>query len=126
MLVFEDKNQPDWTFIINANERFLVVCAKFSTMRKHQVLYADIGAGINDQLEFKPLVKERSTTFKFIHSVGDKMYFSTKYKAKKSRVLEFDISKPIGDNWKPFLERDDSIELASRINNDTLLLLQAN
>lgn len=122
-LVYERKDQPDYSFAANASEdgRYLIVSVGQGTERKNLVLYRDLKAkGKNAAL--KELISEWTAEYEFIGNVGSKFYFRTDDDAPRGRIVAIDVTKPARKNWKTVVEQnDDSLQSADLVGGQLVL-----
>lgn len=122
-LVYERKDQPDYSFAADASEdgRYLIVSVGQGTERKNLVLYRDLKAkGKNAAL--KELISEWTAEYEFIGNVGSKFYFRTDDDAPRGRIVAIDVTKPARKNWKTVVEQsDDSLQSADLVGGQLVL-----
>lgn len=115
VLVYERKDQPDWSFGADASEdgRYLIVSVSRGTEHKNLVLFRDLKA---KKPEIKELIAEWKAEYDFIGNVGSKFYFRTDDEAPRGRIIAIDATKPARKNWKTVVEQSDdsllSVEMA--------------
>lgn len=122
-LVYERKDQPDYSFAADATEdgRYLLVLVGQGTERKNLVLYRDLKAkGKNAAI--KELIGEWKAEYDYIGNVGTKFYFRTDDDAPRGRVIAIDLAKPARKNWKTVVEQsDDSLQSADLVGGQLVL-----
>ncbi|GMV29439.1 MAG: protease [Rhodanobacteraceae bacterium] len=122
-LVYERKDQPDYSFAADATEdgRYLLVFVGQGTERKNLVLYRDLKAkGKNAAI--KELIGDWKAEYDYIGNVGTKFYFRTDDDAPRGRVIAIDLAKPARKNWKTIVEQsDDSLQSADLVGGQLVL-----
>lgn len=114
-LVYERKDQPDWSFGADASDdgRYLIVSVFRSTERKNLILYRDLKAKGN---VLKELITDWSAEYDFLGNVGSKLYFRTDDDAPRGRIIAIDVTKPARKNWKTVVaQNDDSLQSADLV-----------
>ncbi|MCQ4163813.1 prolyl oligopeptidase family serine peptidase [Tahibacter harae] len=114
-LVYERKDQPDWSFGADASEdgRYLIVSVSRGTERKNLVLYRDLKA---KGTVLKELISDWTAEYDFLGNVGTKLYFRTDDDAPRGRIIAIDVAKPARKNWKTVVAQgDDSLQSADLV-----------
>jgi prolyl oligopeptidase len=122
-LVYERKDQPDYSFGADATEdgRYLLVFIGQGTERKNLVLYRDLKAKGKNAL-LKELIGEWKAEYEYVGNVGTKFYFRTDDDAPRGRIVAIDLAKPARKNWKTVVEQnDDSLQSADLIGGQLVL-----
>lgn len=114
-LVYERKDQPDWSFGADASDdgRYLIVSVSRGTERKNLVLYRDLKA---KGTALKELISDWTAEYEFLGNVGTKLYFHTDDDAPRGRIIAIDVAKPARKNWKTVVAQgDDSLQSADLV-----------
>ncbi|TDR43130.1 prolyl oligopeptidase [Tahibacter aquaticus] len=123
VLVYERKDQPDWSFGADATDdgRYLVVSVSRGTEQKNLVLYRDLKAK-GKAAEFKELIGQWKAEYDFVGNVGSKFYFRTDDAAPRGRLIAIDVAKPAEKNWKTIVEQSDDSLLKANMAGGQLVL----
>lgn len=120
VLVYERKDQPDWSFGADASEdgKYLIVSVSRGTEPKNLVLFRDLKA---KKPELKELIAEWKAEYDFIGNVGSKFYFRTDDEAPRGRIIAIDATKPARKNWKTVVEQSDDSLLSVKMAGGQLV-----
>jgi prolyl oligopeptidase len=123
VLVYERKDQPDWSFGADASDdgRYLVISVSRGTEQKNLVLYKDLKAK-GKAAEIKELISEWKAEYEFLGNVGSKFYFRTDDGAPRSRVISIDVTRPAAKNWKTVVDQNEDALVSAHLIGGQLVL----
>lgn len=116
LLVFEDKNNPDYNFGANVtdDENYLVLSISQSTSG-NKLLIKDLS---NPASKFVTVADNFNFENHIIDNIGNVFYLHTNNKASKYRLVSFKLDAAGQENWKPIIpESSDLLEGVRLCNN---------
>ncbi|MFQ3592968.1 MAG: S9 family peptidase, partial [Gemmataceae bacterium] len=99
-LVYERKDQPDWSFSVGQTEdgKYDLLVTRTGTDAKYRVAWRAVGTE-----KFTDLIDEFKNEYSYIDNEGSVFLFKTDFEAPRGRVIAIDLNNPQRDNWKEII-----------------------
>jgi prolyl oligopeptidase len=99
LLVFERKDQPDWSFgaFISEDGRWLFIKQTEGTDSKNRLFAKDLN---KPDSEFVPLFNAFDANYDFLGNDDDIFYIATDHSAPRGRVIAVSLSRPEPTQWR--------------------------
>jgi prolyl oligopeptidase len=103
-LVYERKDQPDWSFSVGQTEdgKYDLLVTRTGTDAKYRIAYREVGSE-----KFIPIIDEFKHEYSYIDNEGSVFFFKTDDEAPRGRVIAIDMAKPQRENWKEIIPQVD-------------------
>jgi len=99
-LVYERKDQPDWSFSVGQTEdgKYDLLVTRTGTDAKYRVAWREVGTE-----KFIDLIDKFENEYSYIDNEGSVFFFKTDFEAPRGRVIAIDLKKPDRANWKEII-----------------------
>ncbi len=116
-LVYENKNEPEWTFGADVSEdgKYVFMGTSKSTDPKNLISYKELD---KPGAEWVHLVKEWEADYTPVGNDGPVFFFKTDLDSPKARLIAIDSRNPAKANWKTIIpEAPEVLRGVSFVNN---------
>ncbi|UXI67205.1 prolyl oligopeptidase family serine peptidase [Tahibacter amnicola] len=120
-LVYERKDQPDWSFEADVTEdgRYLVINVSRGTENKNLVLYRDLQ---DRSGKIRELISNWEAEYDLVGNKGTTFYFRTDQAAPRNRLVAINLEKPQPRHWKTLVaESKDTLQSAHLVAGQFVL-----
>jgi prolyl oligopeptidase len=119
-LVYERKDQPDWSFDaeISDDGKHLVIMVGTGTDERNLLFVQDLTKKNAPVVE---IVKEFSFAYDFLGSEGNTLYVRTDDGAERYRIMGIDAAKPDKANWREVVAQDAGTMVGASLVNRQLV-----
>ena len=103
-LVYERKDQPDWSFSVGQTEdgKYDLLVTRTGTDAKYRVAFREVGSE-----KFTDIIDEFKNEYSYIDNEGSVCLFKTDLDAPRGRIIAIDLKKPARSNWKEIIPQAD-------------------
>ncbi|HBS29139.1 MAG TPA: S9 family peptidase, partial [Phycisphaerales bacterium] len=117
VLVFENKNEPEWGFGAEVSEdgQWLVITTSKGTDNKYRVDYKSLAS---PGAKFVNLIDKFEYDYSFIGNDGPVFFFFTDSDAPRGRVIAIDTTNPAPANWKTVVPQANEVLRSVNIVNN--------
>jgi prolyl oligopeptidase len=101
-LVYERKDQPDWTFAAEVTDdgRFLLIYQNEGTDPRARVFIRDL---TRDDAEVQPFLDRFDADYRVVGNDGTRFYVQTDQGAPRQRLVSIDLESPAPEAWKTLI-----------------------
>jgi Serine proteases of the peptidase family S9A len=120
-LVYERPDQKDWLFGATVTEDgdYLIITVFQGTDSKTRVYYKDLKKSDSQVVK---LLDNFDAAYTFIGNEGSRFWFQTDLKAPRGQIIEIDVNKPGGENWRDVVtETKESLQTSTLVNHRFIL-----